>query len=132
MRRWVADAGLSVLDADSVKILLEDDFDSYVRAFNDELSRTDMLWTKPSELSFYGALGIPLILSWPVGAHEAYNRRWAIEHGAGIKQRDPHHAGEWIEEMLAAGTLAGAAWSGFLRMPKDGVYRIADIVSSGP
>jgi hypothetical protein len=128
-RRWLAAAGLSSLGDESVRILLEKDFESYVAAFNEELARTDMLWTKPSELSFYGALGIPLILSWPVGAHEVYNRRWAIEHGAGIKQRDPRHAGEWIEEMLAAGTLAGAAWSGFLRMPKDGVFRIADIVT---
>ena len=38
-----------------------------------------MLWTKPSEMTFYAALGIPLILAPPLGAHERYNRRWALE-----------------------------------------------------
>jgi hypothetical protein len=59
-----------------------------------------------------------------VGAQERYNRRWAVESGAGIKQRDPRFAGEWIAEWLSSGTLAAAAWSGFLRLPKFGLYRI--------
>ena len=31
---------------------------------------------------------------------------------------------DWIDD----GTLAGAAWSGYMRMPKFGTYRIADLV----
>jgi hypothetical protein len=63
-----------------------------------------------------------------VGSHERYNRRWAIDGGSGIKQYDPHHAGEWLWEMLKDGTLAGAAWTGYGRMPKFGLYRIIEEV----
>ena len=101
-----------------------DALDAYFRTCNAVLAETDILWTKPSEMTFYGALGLPLLFSWPVGAQERYNRRWAIESGAGLKQRDPRFAGEWIAEWLASGTLASAAWSGFMRLPKFGLYRI--------
>ena len=75
-------------------------------------------------MTFFAALGLPLVLSAPVGAQEVHNRRWAIEHGAGLGQRDLRYAGEWIAEWLESGTLAGAAWSGFTRLPKRGLYRI--------
>ena len=54
-----------------------------------------------------------------------------MESGAGIKQRDPRFAGEWIAEWLGSGTLAAAAWSGFLRLPKFGLYRILQAVAPG-
>jgi hypothetical protein len=115
----------------SVTILCEDDHDAYFPAFNALLAQTDVLWTKPSEMVFFGALGIPLLLSWPVGYHERYNRRWAIDRGAGIKQRDPRYAPDRILELLADGTLAAAAWSGFMRLPKFGLYEILDELESG-
>jgi hypothetical protein len=73
-------------------------------------------------------VALPLILSWPVGVHERYNRRWAIENGPGLKQRDPAHASYWMREWLNDGTLAGAAWTGFVRMPKFGLYQILERV----
>lgn len=112
----------------AVAILLKKDHREYFHAFNELLAQTDILWTKPSELSFFGALGIPLLLSSPVGSHEAYNRRWAESMGAGIRQRDLRHAGHWLREMLKDGTLAGAAWTGYMRMPKFGLYRIVEHV----
>jgi hypothetical protein len=120
-----------------VEILHEPTFPAYLAAFNALLGRTDILWTKPSEMTFFGALGLPLVFSWPVGDHERYNRRWAVEQGVGLKQHDPHFAGEWLREWLKDGTLAAAAWSGFMRMPKFGLYRIVDAVmrpvgSAGP
>jgi hypothetical protein len=120
---WVARAGLA--GHPGVRIVGADDLDAYFRACNALLAETDILWTKPSEMTFYGALGLPLIFSRPVGAQERYNRRWAIENGAGLAQRDPRFAGEWIAEWLASGTLAAAAWAGFRRLPKHGLYRIA-------
>lgn len=123
---WLREAGMTELLGHAVDILLAPDFASYYAAFNATLARTDILWTKPSELTFYGALGVPLVLSWPVGVHERYNRRWAIENGAGIKQRDPRYAGEWLHELLADGTFAAAAWHGFTRMPKFGTHRLAE------
>lgn len=122
--------GLRGALGDTLAILHEPDLDHYFPAFNQLLREADILWTKPSEMTFFGALGIPLILSWPVGVHERYNRRWAMERGAGIKQRDPSHVGEWLREMLAEGTLAAAAWSGFTRLPKFGVYRIAEVIAN--
>ena len=57
-------------------------------------------------------------------------RRWAIENGAALKQRHPDYAGFWLREWLAEGTLAAAAWSGFLRLPKFGVYHILERVGA--
>jgi hypothetical protein len=125
---WLHDAGMGELIGRGIDILLESDFESYYARFNATLAETDVLWTKPSEMTFYGALGIPLVMSWPVGVHERYNRRWAIENGAGMKQRDPRYAGEWIHELLADGTFAAAAWHGFTRMPKFGTQRIAEML----
>lgn len=124
---WVREAGLE--GHANVTILCERDFETYYPRFNRLLAETDILWTKPSEMTFYAALGLPLVLSPPVGVHEGYNRRWAIENGAGLKQRHPDYAGYWIREWLAEGTLAAAAWLGFLRLPKFGVYRILERVA---
>jgi hypothetical protein len=83
-----------------------------------------VLWSKPSEITFFAALGLPLIVSAPVGQHEAYNRRWAIEAGAAIAQPAANLAGEWLSDLISDGTLAGAAWSGFRRLPNLGLYKI--------
>jgi len=137
VRRAVAD-GFTALVARTglaghpgVQVVVAEELDDYFRACNALLAETDILWTKPSEMTFYGALGLPLLFSAPVGAQERYNRRWAVESGAGIAQRDPRFAGEWIAEWLSSGTLAAAAWSGFLRLPKFGLYRILQAVSGG-
>lgn len=96
------EAGLARSDVD---VLLAKTHDEYFRRFETLFAITDILWTKPSELTFYGALGLPLLFCPPIGAHEVYNRRWALESGAGLKQRDPRHAGEWLADWLADGTL---------------------------
>jgi len=111
-----------------VEILFDEEMGAYFTKMNALLARTDLLWTKPSELCFFGALGLPLILASPVGAHERLNRRWVREAGAGVKQRDPRFAGEWLGDMLSEGTLAAAAWAGFMRLPKFGLYRILEAV----
>jgi hypothetical protein len=129
--RWVAEAGLADRLGGDVRVFLAADLDGYFAGFNQILAETDILWTKPSEMTFFGALGMPLIFSHPVGMHERYNRRWAVENGAGLKQREPRHAGYWIRELLAEGTLAAAAWSGFMRLPKFGLYQIAERVMGG-
>jgi hypothetical protein len=121
--RWIAQSGLGG-DA-RVSVLLEPSFRAYYQAFNALLATTDLLWTKPSELTFYGALGIPLILSEPVGVHESYNRRWARDRGAALKQRDPRHAGQWLIEWLEEGVLASCALAGQAAMPADGARAIA-------
>lgn len=124
-RSWIAEAGLEPLGDGAVRVVHAESVDAYLAAFESLMADTDVLWTKPSELVFYGALGIPLVIAPPVGHHERYNRRWALEHGLGLRQGDPRFAAEWLAEWLRDGTLAAAAWSGFLRAPKHGTRRIA-------
>ncbi len=126
-RRWIQAEGLTGQLGGAVEILHTDDLPRYFERFNALLARTDILWTKPSELTFYGALGIPLVFAWPVGVHERLNRRWAIQRGAGLKQDNPRYAWQWLREWLQDGTLAAAAWSGYMRLPKFGTYRIAEL-----
>ena len=126
LRLWLEQNRLDHLLGSAVQLLVDNDFPTYYARFNQLLAETDVLWTKPSEMTFYAALGIPMILSSPVGVHEWSNRRWAREHGAGLKQRDARFAGGWFDEWLSDGILAGAAWSGFMRLPKHGLYRILE------
>ena len=114
------------------RVVGEPDLAATFDVCNALLAEADVLWTKPSELAFYGALGLPLVLSAPVDAQEVYNHRFAIEQGAALAQHDPRFAGDWIAEWLENGTLAGAAWSGFTRLPKRGLYRILDAYGVAP
>ncbi|WP_041448041.1 hypothetical protein [Anaeromyxobacter sp. Fw109-5] len=125
-------AGMEPLLGGPLEILLAPGFREYYARFNALLARTDVLWTKPSELTFYGALGIPLVLAPPVGVHERYNLRWARESGAGLKQRDARFASEWLADGLADGVLAAAAWAGYMRLPKFGLQRILETVGAAP
>ncbi|HZZ85321.1 MAG TPA: hypothetical protein VFE30_12340 [Anaeromyxobacteraceae bacterium] len=129
-REAIARAGFGSLPPGALEVLEASSFEHYYRDFNALLARADALWTKPSELTFYAALGLPIICAWPVGAHEKYNRRWLVQAGAGLKQGEPAFASEWLSEWLADGTLAGAAFSGFLRLPKFGLYRILEELRS--
>jgi hypothetical protein len=110
----------------SVRVLYEPNVDEYFDRFDALLANVDILWTKPSELTFYGALGIALVFAPPIGVHEDYNQRWALENGAGLRQRDPAVASEWLVEWLTDGTLAAAAWAGHKRLPCRGLYRIIE------
>jgi hypothetical protein len=96
----------------------------YFRNFNQTLRSTDILWTKPSELSFYAALGLPIIIAPPIGAHEFRNQSWLIDMGAGINQENPDYTHEWLFDLVASGRLAHAAMQGFLEAPKLGTYNI--------
>ncbi len=131
-REDVARAGLEPLLGGAVQILRAPSFPEYYARFNALLAETDVLWTKPSELTFYAALGLPLVLAPPVGVHERYNRRWAREGGAGLKQREARFAGEWMMDWLADGVLAAAAWAGYLHLPKFGLERILEAVAGAP
>ncbi|MCB9717976.1 MAG: hypothetical protein H6712_29270 [Myxococcales bacterium] len=114
----------------AVEIVYEPDHHAYFEAFEQLLRRTDVLWTKPSELTFYAALGLPLVLTDPVGAHERFNRRWIREQGVGLEQRDPRFLAGRLREWLHDGTLAAAAWSGFVRLPKLGTRRILEEIGT--
>ncbi len=100
----------------------------YFKKFNKILRDTDILWTKPSELSFYAALGLPIIINNPVGSQEDFNRAWLLSIGAGIDSLDVEYVDEWLPNLLNSGRLARAAIDGFLNAEQMGVYNIEKIV----
>lgn len=98
----------------------------YFKIFNEILLNTDILWTKPSELSFYAALGIPVIMAPTVGSQEEFNREWLLTLGAGLDQKDPDFTHEWLFEWLKNKTLAQAAQHAF-DAPRNGTKNIFEI-----
>lgn len=125
----ITEKGYNYLLGAGIQIIYAPDFDTYYNEFNSALRKTDILWTKPSEMSFYCALGIPLITSQPVGFHERMNRRWLREIHAAI--RTPGKAvecDEWLFDLLDSDILAQTAWNGFLNAEKMGTYNILDTV----
>lgn len=104
---------------------------AYFDQFSQVLHDTDILWTKPSELSFYCALGIPIIMSPPIGSQERFNRQWLFDMQAGTRQEDPAYASEWLFDRLNDGLFAEMAWSGFLKARKLGTYKIMEVLRDG-
>lgn len=115
----------------SIEIIYSNNIYTYFEKFNAAIRTTDILWTKPSELSFYCGLGLPLILTSAIGSQEIFNRKWLFELNVGIKQENPEYTKDWLFDMLNSGRLAEAAWSGFLKSRKLGVYKIEEIISTG-
>jgi hypothetical protein len=115
----------------NVRIIWAENNEEYFNKFNDCLQTTDILWTKPSELSFYCALGLPVIMTPSIGPQERFNRRWLRETGAGIKQRNPEYTHQWLFDLLKKGRLAEAAWLGFLKGRKYGTYNILEYLEKG-
>lgn len=115
----------------NVNIIYNNNKFEYFNMFNMVLRKTDVLWTKPSELTFYSGLGLPIIISDPIGSQENYNRDWLFNIGAGIDSEDPKYVDEWLLDWLQSGWLAEAAMNGFLNAPKLGAYHIEDMVLRG-
>lgn len=70
-----------------VHILSGKNINEYFEKFNNALRTTDILWTKPSELSFYSALGIPIIIAPTMGSQEDFNKRWLLHIGSAIPKK---------------------------------------------
>ena len=114
---------------DGVDILYRENIDDYFREFNEKLRKTDILWTKPSELSFYSALGLPVIIAPAIGSQEEFNKRWLMKSGFGITQEDPSCTCQWLFDWLNNGYLAEAALQGFVEGEQLGTYKIQKIIS---
>ncbi|HNX10773.1 MAG TPA: hypothetical protein PKI61_01395 [bacterium] len=112
----------------NVRIIYDSDKLTSFKKLNEALRRTDLLWTKPSELSFYCGLGLPIVITEPLGSQEEYNRRWLLGIGAGVDSKNPKYADEWLFDFLNSGWLAEAAMRGYMNAPKMGVYNIENIV----
>jgi len=65
----------------NIEIVFSEKIEDYFKDFNKKLRKTDLLWTKPSELSFYTGLGIPIIMASSIGSQEDFNRKWLLALG---------------------------------------------------
>lgn len=132
-RDAVIKAGLEdALHDGRVAIIENKDRHEYFSTFNKLMMKTDILWTKPSELSFYVGLGIPLLMSPTVGSQEDFNREWLFQVGAGVQSLDPRYADEWLWDWINGGAFARMAWNGYINAPTHGAYRIEDVVRGRP
>ncbi len=111
-----------------IKIICGEDKTKYFKIFNENLRTTDILWTKPSELSFYCGLGLPLIMSEPIGSQEDSNRRWIFSVGSGTDQEDVRYTNEWLFDLIKSGWLAEAALQGYFDAPRLGTYNIEKVI----
>jgi hypothetical protein len=118
-------------DGESIKIIFSESLHEYFDLFNLALHDTDILWTKPSELSFYSALGIPIVMSPIIGSQEKFNRKWLREIQAAMKQEKPDYTDQWLYDLLNRGTLAESAWDGFLKARKLGTFKIKQVLEKG-
>ncbi|MCX6760520.1 MAG: hypothetical protein NTZ84_00200 [Candidatus Nealsonbacteria bacterium] len=112
----------------NIEIVYAPKIEDYFLEFNKKLRKTDILWTKPSELSFYSALGIPIIVAPPVGSQEDFNQRWLLKSGFGIMQENPDYVSQWFFDWLESGYFAEAAMEGFIEGKKLGTFNIEKII----
>lgn len=126
----IRDAGLGDELGKSIQVLVSLSKADYFAKFNQVIREADVLWTKPSELSFYAALGLPVVMTPPIGSHEECNSDWLIKIGAGIPQEDPSAVADWIFDWRDRGLLALAAFNGFYHAPRHGTDNIKALLFS--
>ncbi|MDD5341457.1 MAG: hypothetical protein PHC97_03425 [Patescibacteria group bacterium] len=127
-KQKIEEMGLGRYLGDNIKIIFAGSKEEYFNKFDHALRTTDILWTKPSELSFYTALGLPIIMTPPIGSQEEFNRKWLTTIASGTDQEDPRYTDQWLFDWLDSGWFAEAAMEGFLEGPKYGTYNIEKII----
>jgi UDP-N-acetylglucosamine:LPS N-acetylglucosamine transferase len=120
---------LKKIKTKNIEILFEKEVEDYFEKFNKALRKTDILWTKPSELSFYSALGIPIIIAPPLGSQERSNLRWLLKSGYGMPQENPKYTNQWLFDWLKEGYLAEMAFEAFVEGQRFGTLKIKEIIS---
>jgi len=113
----------------NIEIIYEKDIKDYFKKFNQVLRKTDILWTKPSELSFYTALGLPIILAPTVGSQEDFNEEWLLRLGSAMHQKNLKYIDQWLPDFMDSGWLAEAGMQGFIEAKRMGTYEIEKIIS---
>lgn len=124
----IQEVGLGEQLGRSVHVLCSLSKADYFVKFNQLIREADVLWTKPSELSFYCALGLPVVMTSPIGSHEECNSDWLIKIGAGLPQEDPSAVADWIFDWQERGLLAHAAFNGFHHAPRHGTENIKNLL----
>ncbi|MFA6485839.1 MAG: hypothetical protein WCT40_00530 [Candidatus Magasanikbacteria bacterium] len=130
-KKEIARLKLNKVFGENLNILFSPDKEDYFTKLNACLRSTDIFWTKPSELVFYSALGLPIVMAPSVGSQEDFNRLWLKTIGAGISQNNPRYTHEWLFDWIRSGWLAEAAMAGFLDGRQWGVHNIKQVVFHG-
>jgi hypothetical protein len=130
-RQAAARLGLEDALGDGVVIVCESTKPAYFDRFNAILRETDILWTKPSELVFFTALGVPIVMAPPIGPQEDKNARWLMDKNCAVPQEAPLHAHEWLADLLKEGVFAERALSGFVKNRKLGVHKMEEVLATG-
>ena len=133
VKEWIKDYFLQTikeldLENDWVEVIFDSKIENYFKKFNLALRETDILWTKPSELSFYTALGLPIIIAPPIGSQEDFNRDWLLRLGSAVLQENPSYTDQWLFDLLNSGWLAEGAMQGFVEGEKLGTFNIKRII----
>lgn len=131
-RKEVDECDLAQANGRGVRIQFSKTKEQYFVEFNKLLRTSDVLWTKPSELSFFAALGLPIIIAPPIGSQEKYNESWLTTLDAGMPQENPKYAAEWLFDWLRSGFLAKAAMAGYREAFKFGTFNIERLVAGKP
>ncbi len=130
--RSIKNLGLGGEIGRGIEIIFAADKKEYFKKFSATLRKTDILWTKPSELSFYAGLGMPIIIAPPIGSQEKFNKEWLLSAGAGIEQENPKYASEWIFDWLREGIFMKSAINGYLKAEKYGTFNVEKIIFEKP
>jgi len=130
-REWVERVGLGPALGDGVQIVRGDTKPAYFDRFNALMRETDILWTKPSELSFYSGLGIPIVMAPSLGSQEDKNREWLLDKGCALPQVEPIFALEWLGDLLRDGVFAEKAFAGFVKNRTLGAYKVEEVLKTG-
>lgn len=113
----------------NVKVVFAENKTDYFLLFNEVIKESDILWTKPSELSFFSALALPIIISEPIGSQEDFNREWLLSVGSGVDSLNINYISEWFPILVKSGRLARAAVDGFLNAKSKGTYSIEKVLA---
>ena len=130
-RETIARLGLEDALGHGVLIVREETKPAYFDRFNALMRETDVLWTKPSELSFYSALGHPDRDGAADRLARDEEHALAGRQGRGAAAVRAGDALEWLGDMLRDGVLAEKAFSGFVKNRKLGVYKIEEVLRTG-
>ncbi|NOU18561.1 MAG: hypothetical protein HOO91_13480 [Bacteroidales bacterium] len=112
----------------NIQIVESSNLSEYFHQFAELTSNIHILWTKPSELVFYSALGIPIIMTDPLGPQEEANHEWVLETNVGIDQPFKTYVNLWVIDKLRKGEFAKMARFGWEKGIRTALYKIPEIV----
>jgi UDP-N-acetylglucosamine:LPS N-acetylglucosamine transferase len=118
-------------ESEFAEIMFREDIFAAFDEFNLALRSTDVMITKPSEMVFYGALGIPLVFLPPIGAHEEKNRDYLFSNECAVNMVPSTDFPRWLERSRRKGLLLELAENGFTRLPKNGGTAIDELLVDG-